>query len=195
MPQYRYECQRKAGGCGQEFSDFKPHHALQEVMCPNCMMYGGELYHDVEEGGMRYRIRRIFTPPNIVKGIDSQDGRVHEPVEMPGLLPGPDGRPQRVSSRQELEELKRRTREEIFRATDGDHSVMKEFLDERTGKIVMEKVTTTTVGMDIGEIHPVESVGEGNKILSRFPGGEGKTLEQHEAEIAKRVGPPERPGR
>jgi hypothetical protein len=186
MPTYSYICHKDRGGCGQEWQDFKPIHARRNVMCPNCYSDANENNHyDPETHTYLPRIEIILrNPPQVISDIDHQDGRLGESVEMPGL--GPDVR---VSSRRELRDQLKRTRDEMWERTQGEHSTIRPFQDDN-GKIVMEKVTTKSEGFDVGEIVPMEDKPEIQND-PRDPGfvQQGKPLREVEAELEHELGP------
>ena len=137
-PQFSYECL----DCKQPFTQRKSFESMMNVECPCCGAWGGT----VNRHGKR-KIERIFKAPQIMKDIDSQDGRTGDAVQMPGF----DGKPW-VRSRRQLTDLQKRTREAIYERTRGDHTTT--IRDPKTGK--EEKHTVTSEGIDPGEIHTME---------------------------------------
>jgi putative FmdB family regulatory protein len=178
MPLYRYSCLREAGGCGHEFKEFKPMHARQNVMCPNCSNYGQEQYVDAD-GVKRYRVE-ILVPErvNFVSDIDSQDGRIGDTIT---LSTG-----HKVSSRRSKKDALRRAREEMFEATDGPKQQMRKFVDPDTGKVSFETVTVNRKGIDHGELHDVE-VAEVAKP-QRSPFNPNKSIDQDIADTKRELG-------
>lgn len=106
-----------------------------EAQCPKC--------------GPGHMVQVFDKAPMFVRDIDSQDGRVNESVEMPGLGV-------RLSSRSQLKGALDKAREDYFHATDGEKTVDVPVQNE-DGTVTFEKVTTVHKGVDLGEIHPVET--------------------------------------
>lgn len=176
MPLYMYKCQP----CGHEFSLMKAMHD-NNVDCIACGASGYETMINPDTGDTIYKVVRVYKRINVVSDIDSSEGRVGEAIDMSVAL-GAEAR--NVTSRSQLRELKKRTRERVFNQTDGPKTVMREFVDAGTGKRYREQVTNNVTGLDLGEIHRVESQGE-NEIQSAFVPGE--TIEKTTSDLAKRI--------
>ena len=147
MPTYRYECQE----CKHRWSEFKPQHDRHNIICPGCTTDGNETTRHPIKGTTEHKVKMVWEKaPNTISDIDWQDGRTGEAVPMPSLGPNVS-----VSSRRQLAEATRRVREAHFNATDGEHTTTRPVPDGKGG-VTTEKVTTTTTGVDLGEIVPVE---------------------------------------
>jgi hypothetical protein len=185
LPNYNYECLKKRGGCGQAWVEFKEIHARYHVMCPNCLVDGLEkVYYDPQFKKHYSRIQiQMPKKVNIISDIDWQDGKTGDSEFSHAL-----GKV--IRSRKDLRDAKARAREELFNSTEGEHAVMKPFRkdpDDPNSPIVMEKHTTVKSGHDMGEIYDHEKLPDKvNDPMSAFE--EGKTLEQTEARIEKRLG-------
>ena len=84
---------------------------------------------------------------NFVRDISSQEGRTNEAVAMPAF-----GKNVHITSRRQLKELQKRTRDRMWEETFGEHH---HFVDDpETGK--KEKITINSEGIDSGEIHTQE---------------------------------------
>lgn len=105
MPLYSYVCLPEAGGCGQPFREFRPMHARQNVLCPNCMNDGNETFVD-DLGHTRHRVEAQMPKVQVISDIDHQDGRTGDRIPMPTYGVGVT-----VGSRRELAELRERARE------------------------------------------------------------------------------------
>jgi hypothetical protein len=151
------------------------------VDCIACEASGYETMAHPETGQKTYKIVRLYKRVNVISDMDSSEGRVGEAVDMSVAL-GAEAR--NVTSRSQLRELKKRTRERVFNQTDGPKTVMREFVDAGTGKRYRENVTNNVTGLDLGEIHRVESQGE-NEIQSAFEPGE--TIEKTVSDLDKRI--------
>ena len=111
MPMYTYECLVEAGGCSQVFREFRPMHARQNVLCPNCMNDGNETFVDAL-GNTRHRVEAQMPKVQVISDVDHQDGRTGDRIPMPTYGPGVS-----VGSRRELKELRERARESYEKET------------------------------------------------------------------------------
>lgn len=169
--------------CGTRWPEQKPHHARYDVLCPYCTTDGRETYTDLDTGIKMHKIEIDFRSIQHIKPIDHQDGNTGEAIDFSHAL-GPSAR--NITGRQQLEAAKKRAREQLFLATDGPHTVPKPFVGA-DGKLVYEKVTSTSKGFDMGEVHEVENLPEiPNVPKSAFE--PGKTLDQTEAKLKERLG-------
>lgn len=143
MPTYHLWCRKDRGGCGQTFKVTKSIASRYKAICPGCGQYGGRVNR---------RGERIFDiiPPKIQqrRDIDHMDGNTGSDIPMPAF--GPDAR---ISSRRQLSELQKRAREIMWNRTAGSHETWVK--DPDTGK--KEKVTVESSGIDVGEIHTLDS--------------------------------------
>ncbi len=135
LPSYSFEC----GKCGNEFGVFRLYRKKHTVKCPKCRS-GYE------------KLREIFGVPYVISDISHTEGRTGEDLDMSHAL----GDGVTISSRRQLAEYKRLTRDRYFHNTDGSRRVLKPFVDPDSGKITMDYVTVKSNGIDLGEIHEVD---------------------------------------
>ena len=88
----------------------------------------------------------------VIHSLDHMDGNTGDDVLIPTL-----GANVRVRTRSQLQESRDRVRERYFQRTDGPQVVQKQHFDERTGRVLMEPETVQKNGIDIGELHDVET--------------------------------------
>ena len=178
MPMYSYECRV----CGNIWRDEKTMAARYSVMCTGCQSVPQEKFPNPEDTSEMIPKVMMLMPQNVqfISDISHQDGRTGESVPQPGL-----GKDVHISSRRELNEVRKRVREKMFNDTDGDRRVLRPFRDPGTGKIVKDFVTHHNTGFDIGEIHTMDESRKTNEIMSAFD--EGKTLAETERELKKDI--------
>lgn len=184
---YHYECRKKYGGCGQTWRENREMDRRRDsLMCPNCMMTGDVLRPNPYKPQERLPVIDFVWDkmPQVISDVDHQDGRTGDGIYLPAFG-------DKAYSRTQIREMKKRARERHFEKTRGSHSTMVPVKDEKTGKVVMEKVTTESEGFDMGEVVEIDSSPEeANQPLSEFADG-NKTLKQHDRELREELGPEE----
>jgi hypothetical protein len=91
---------------------------------------------------------------NFISDIDNTEGRINSGLDMSHIHPGAHD----VRSRRQLRELNARMPERYFERTNGEFSVLKPITDPGTGRVTVEKVTNHRKGIEIGEIHQMDSI-------------------------------------
>jgi hypothetical protein len=140
MPNYEYHC----SVCGQDFTDTKSIESRDEVFCPGCLNYAGG-----NKGNGTISI--FLSKLRVTRALDRQDGRMGEDIPMPAYGPNVT-----IRTRRQLTNLQKAAREKLLERTRGEHSTLVPTHDPKTGKIVMEKITVKSDGIDIGEPHTLE---------------------------------------
>ncbi len=136
LPGYSYECEK----CEHVSVYYRGMKDVNQSKCRKC------------KAGPEHLKQVWPSAPYVISDVSHQEGRTGEDLAMPIF-----GKNVRVASRRQIKEYKRLTRDKYWADTDRTHSVLKPFKDPETGKITMEKVTRKGRGIDLGEIHEIES--------------------------------------
>lgn len=161
LPSYAFECTK----CQESFTVYRGMQNVQETTCKSC----GAAYDDLVQ---------VYGVPHIIHDIDNKEGRINEAVDMTHVF----GEGAHISSGRQLTEYKKTTRDRYFHNTNKDRRVLLPVRNETTGKIDMELVTRKGNGIDLGEIHEVDSQeAPDRKHLDRKDEKEWGVLEQKAA--------------
>ena len=159
MPDYRYLCHE----CGQTWEETHDVDDRRNATCPSCETHGSESSQQ-QDGS--YKLKIEILPPERLNirtrdTVEREGGLKDGGVRMPSLgIRNPhtgEGETVVVRTERERQEHLRRTREKHFAMTDGPHTVLKPFKDDR-GRVTLEPVTTVKKGVDLGELVDVREL-------------------------------------
>jgi len=192
MPTYGYLCDPARDGCGTPWKERKAIHDRDNVICPFCSAEGYRENYPVKEDGKVVKwvskiVRTWEKAPGIISDIDNTEGRIGEAMPLPTLAPNDDGTVRTASSRRQLEEHKKRSREKVFNMTDGKHTYMRPFTNDK-GETELAPVTTETQGYDGGGFVNIEGKEDGPANDPKSSFAKGETLAQTEARLKKSLG-------